>query len=133
MLSTCEALLVVRTVAVVSPCFFNEKATPALWIAYLQCLDAIYSVNWQKSGHPRRMSLVTRLLASSEQAWEPMASSSVDFCRKTCTVPRHYVVHPSVLVSCAAQRLSAGGHVVKQIFYRDLGAFVPSARLWPCC
>jgi hypothetical protein len=30
--------------------------------------------------------LVTRLLASSEQVWESMASSSVDFCRKTRTV-----------------------------------------------
>jgi hypothetical protein len=33
------------------------------------------------------MALVTHLLASSEQAWEPMASSSVNFCRKTRTVP----------------------------------------------
>jgi hypothetical protein len=32
------------------------------------------------------MPLVTRLLASSEQAWDPMASSSVNFCRKTRTV-----------------------------------------------
>jgi hypothetical protein len=32
------------------------------------------------------MSLVARLLDSSQQAWEPMASSSVNFCRKTRTV-----------------------------------------------
>jgi hypothetical protein len=32
------------------------------------------------------MPLVTRLLASSELAWGPMASSSVNFCRKTRTV-----------------------------------------------
>jgi hypothetical protein len=41
------------------------------------------------SGRPRGMSLVTRLLASSgAKAWEPMASSSVHFCRKTRTA--HY-------------------------------------------
>jgi hypothetical protein len=43
----------------------------------------------KKSGHPRGMPLVTHMLASSEQAWEPMASSSVNFCRKTRTVPSH--------------------------------------------
>jgi hypothetical protein len=33
------------------------------------------------------MPLVTRMFASSEHAWDPMASSSVNFCRKTRTVP----------------------------------------------
>jgi hypothetical protein len=33
------------------------------------------------------MPLVTRVFASSEHAWDPMASSSVNFCRKTRTVP----------------------------------------------
>jgi hypothetical protein len=37
---------------------------------------------------PRGMPMVTRMFASSEHAWDPMASSSVDFCRKTRTV--HY-------------------------------------------
>jgi hypothetical protein len=36
---------------------------------------------------PRGMSLVTRVFASSEHAWDPMASSSVKFCQKTRTVP----------------------------------------------
>jgi hypothetical protein len=36
--------------------------------------------------HPRGMPLVTHLLASREQAWEPMASSGVNFCRNAhCT------------------------------------------------
>jgi hypothetical protein len=44
-------------------------------------------VNWyKKNGHPKGMPLGTRMLAgsilaSSEQAWEPMAPSSVNFCR----------------------------------------------------
>jgi hypothetical protein len=32
------------------------------------------------------MPLVTRMFASSEQAWDPMASSGVNVCRKTRTV-----------------------------------------------
>jgi hypothetical protein len=40
----------------------------------------------KRSELPRGMPLVTRLLASSELAWGPMASSSVNFCRKTRTV-----------------------------------------------
>jgi hypothetical protein len=38
------------------------------------------------SVHPSAMSLVTRLFTSSEQACEPMASSTVNFRRKTRTV-----------------------------------------------
>jgi hypothetical protein len=34
------------------------------------------------------MPLVTRVFASSEHAWDPMASSSVNFCRKKRTVPQ---------------------------------------------
>jgi hypothetical protein len=41
----------------------------------------------KKSELPRGMPLVTRAFASSEHAWDPMASSSVNFCRKTRTVP----------------------------------------------
>jgi hypothetical protein len=36
----------------------------------------------KRSEYPRGMPLVTRVLASSEQAWEPMASLSVKFFRK---------------------------------------------------
>jgi hypothetical protein len=48
----------------------------------LQRLDAIHSTNRKRSVHPRGMPLVTCMLASSEQAWEPMASSDVNSCRK---------------------------------------------------
>jgi hypothetical protein len=41
----------------------------------------------KKSELPRGIPLVTRVFASSEHAWDPMASSSVNFCRKTRTVP----------------------------------------------
>jgi hypothetical protein len=41
----------------------------------------------KRSELPRGMPLVTRVFASSEHAWDPMASSSVNFCRKTRTVP----------------------------------------------
>jgi hypothetical protein len=56
--------------------------TPAL-----QCVDAIYSVNLLEERTPD-MSAVGHTLAraSSEQSWELIASSSVDFCRKTRTV-----------------------------------------------
>jgi hypothetical protein len=40
----------------------------------------------KRSGHPTGMALVTCMFASSEHAWDPMASSSVDFCLKTRTV-----------------------------------------------
>jgi hypothetical protein len=41
----------------------------------------------KRSELPRGMPLVTRMFASSELAWGPMASSSVNFCPKTRTVP----------------------------------------------
>jgi hypothetical protein len=41
----------------------------------------------KRSELPRGMPLVTRVFASSEHAWDPMASSSVNFCRKKRTVP----------------------------------------------
>jgi hypothetical protein len=37
------------------------------------------------------MPLVTRVFASSEHAWDPMASSSVNFCRKTRTVHQRHL------------------------------------------
>jgi hypothetical protein len=37
------------------------------------------------SEHPRGMLLGTRSLASSEQTWDPMTSSSAICCRKTST------------------------------------------------
>jgi hypothetical protein len=40
----------------------------------------------KRSELPRGVPLVTRMLASSEQACDPMASSSVNFCLKTSTV-----------------------------------------------
>jgi hypothetical protein len=36
----------------------------------------------KRSEHPRGMPLVTRTIASNEHEWEPMASSSANFCRK---------------------------------------------------
>ena len=43
----------------------------------------------KRSELPRGMPLVTRVFASSEHAWDPMASSSVNFCRKRapCRAP----------------------------------------------
>jgi hypothetical protein len=41
----------------------------------------------KSSGLPRGMPLVTRMFASSEHAWDQMASSSAKFCLKTRTVP----------------------------------------------
>jgi hypothetical protein len=54
---------------------------------HLQCFDMIYDDNGKSSGLPRGMPLVTRVFASSEHAWDPMASSSVNSYRKTRTVP----------------------------------------------
>jgi hypothetical protein len=50
----------------------------------------------KRSEPPRGMPLVTRMFASSEHAWDPMASSSVNSCRKTRTVP----ATRAKLVSC---------------------------------
>jgi hypothetical protein len=44
---------------------------------YLQWCGGIYGVDGKRCKNPRGMLSVTRMLASSEQAWEPMASSSV--------------------------------------------------------
>jgi hypothetical protein len=42
----------------------------------------------KRSELPKGMTLVTRMFTSSVlQAWDPMASSSADFCRKMRTVP----------------------------------------------
>jgi len=52
-------------------------------------------------GYPRGLPLVTRVLASSEQAWEPMASSIVNFCRKARTVPPVLLKSVMAATSCA--------------------------------
>jgi hypothetical protein len=54
--------------------------------ACLPCLDAIYSANRYEEWTPERNAIGhARARASSEHAWGPMASSSVNYCRKTCT------------------------------------------------
>jgi hypothetical protein len=58
-------------VAVSAPSVFGRNLQPA----------------GKRSEHPRGMLLNhTHAKVSSEQAWEPMASSGVNFCRKTRTV-----------------------------------------------
>jgi hypothetical protein len=52
----------------------------------LQRFGIIYDDNGKSGGHPRGMPLVTRMLASSEHGWDPMASSSAKSCSKTRTV-----------------------------------------------
>jgi hypothetical protein len=50
------------------------------------CLHSVWTeftvIMVRGSAYPRGMLLVTGMLASSEQAWEPIASSSVNSCRK---------------------------------------------------
>jgi hypothetical protein len=54
------------------------------------------------------MPLVTRVFASSEHAWDPMASSSVNFCQKTRTVPVHeYQIDASEVVHDSSTELPA--------------------------
>jgi hypothetical protein len=60
--------------------FRSIRSTPPA--PYLQRFDGVYGSTGKRSEHPRGMPLVARLLDSSEQAWEPMASSSVNVCRK---------------------------------------------------
>jgi hypothetical protein len=65
-------------------------------VVSLQCLDAIYSVNryeeWTPERnaightHGRASSVGTNGLLEQDAGWEPMASSSVNFCRKTRAV-----------------------------------------------
>jgi hypothetical protein len=52
----------------------------------LQRFGRIHGCNGKSSGRPRGVPLVTRKFASSEHAWDPMASSSSKFCLKTGTV-----------------------------------------------
>jgi hypothetical protein len=65
----------------------------------LQCLDGVYGGNGKRPWIPEKNALghtparCRCLCSSSEQAWEPMASSSVNFCRKTRTTQRHRDVH----------------------------------------
>jgi hypothetical protein len=65
----------------------NACASPLLSAGFLQCIDIVYGSNGKSSGRPRGMPLVTRIFASNEHAWDPMASSSANSCRKTNTVP----------------------------------------------
>jgi hypothetical protein len=58
-----------------------------LCLSYLRCLDVIYSVNQYEQWTPERNAVDhTHARASSEQAWD-QSSSSVNFFRKTRTVP----------------------------------------------
>jgi hypothetical protein len=52
----------------------------------LQCFDMIYDGNDKHSGLPRGMPLGTRMFASKEHVWDPMASSRANVCSKTRTV-----------------------------------------------
>jgi hypothetical protein len=54
------------------------------------------------------MPLVTRLLASSELAWGPMASSSVNFCRKTRTVPFSLFINNTAITLPRLSRALSG-------------------------
>jgi hypothetical protein len=56
-----------------------------------------------RSELPRGMPLVTRVFASSEHALDPMASSSVNFCRKTHTV--HCRREIEVLIDLGPRRI----------------------------
>jgi hypothetical protein len=58
------------------------------WRDLLQLIASTFSIRTQFTvltgktcGHPRVMPLVTRMFAL-KHAWDPMASSSVNFCRK---------------------------------------------------
>ena len=70
-----------------SPRAPNVAESVALAAATFSVWTQLTMSTGKKSGHSRGMPLVTRLLASSEQAWEPMVSSSVNSCQKTRTVP----------------------------------------------
>jgi hypothetical protein len=52
------------------------------------------------------------MFASSEHAWDPMASSSVNFCRKTCTVPTKQVLE---LVQQSCNSLTKQGANVQTV------------------
>jgi hypothetical protein len=66
----------------------KPEPTTLLQCNHLQRFDMIYDDNGKSSGLPRGMPLVTRMFASSEHAWDPMASSSARSCSKTRTAPR---------------------------------------------
>jgi hypothetical protein len=57
----------------------------SVWTQFTVCTG-------KRSGHPRGMPLVTHLFASSEQAWEPVASPSVNSCRKRAPYHRPFDV-----------------------------------------
>ena len=65
----------------------NSSHHTRIWLLSctgLQCLDAIYSANWLEEWTAPEVNTIgrTRARASREPAWEPMASSRVDSCRK---------------------------------------------------
>jgi hypothetical protein len=71
----------------------NVALLGRVWFSSTPCNGSAFSVWTQftvstgiRSELPRGMPLVTRVFASSEHAWDPMASSSVNFCQKTRTV-----------------------------------------------
>jgi hypothetical protein len=53
-----------------------------------QRFDMVYDGNDKSSGLPRGIPLATRMVTSSEHAWDLMAPSSAKLCLKTCTVHR---------------------------------------------
>ena len=61
---------------------------------------------------PRGIPLVTRMLVLSEQASEPVASSSVNLCRKTRTVPDSST-HPSLPTQTTTRCTARGWHGTK--------------------
>jgi hypothetical protein len=65
---------------VVSFMRFNQQLTFSVWAEFTVSIG-------KKSGLPRGTLLATRLLASSEQVWDPIGSSSAQFCSKPSTVP----------------------------------------------
>jgi hypothetical protein len=70
----------------------------------------------KKSGHPRGMPLVTRMFASIEHAWDPMAFSSVNFCRKRAPYSNRSFAYPHwhLPTSCVHRRHFADSWIGSQ-------------------
>jgi hypothetical protein len=84
------------------PLFSTEAPAIAATDVYLQW--KVYSVNRYASGHPSGMPLVARMLASSKQVCEPMASSSAKYNLKTSTEPVSSMGHPVPLRALHVRR-----------------------------
>jgi hypothetical protein len=69
----------------------------------------------KRSEQPRGLTLATRILASSERTWEPMASSSVTFCPKRAPNQQYEIImYPPLLLPplpVAPTSLTAGLHI----------------------